>query len=269
MNARFLLIVPALALLGGGCWDRYFAVKETTNIPIVFEALKPKTSGENVMNDGLLATSTGANAVFVAPPVKPGELASASGNVVVTSLVPNQTLQNPFVILGRARAFENVVRWRVRDRNGTELASGGAESDAPDAGQFGAFRIRSFLRTVPKASAGTLEVFTNSPRDGSEQDKVAIPVTLSTETSAVRVYFSNIEKDPDLNVCEKTYAVTRRVAKTTNVAESALLELLDGPSAAELAMGSRTAIVPGARLRSVKIDADVATADFSRDIALG
>ena len=66
--------------------------------------------------------------------------------------------------------------------------------------------------------------------------------------------------------CEKVYPVTRRVAKTVNVAEAALIELLKGPSSAEQGTGSRTSILPGTALRSVTIEDGVAIADFSREL---
>ena len=267
MKSKLLILVPAVALLGSGCWD-IFAVKETRNTPIVFKtgSKDGATPSDSGIGDGS-ATST-PEAVEAPPPVKAGEIASASGNVVVTSLVPNQAFPSPFVILGRARAFENVINWRVRDQGGQELAAGNAMIDAPDAGRFGQYRIRAFLRRLPAGTRGKVEVFTISPRDGSEQDMVSVPVRLSADTSVIKAFFSNVEKDPESKQCDKTYSVTRRVPKTANVAEAAMLELLDGPSAAEGALGSRTAIMPGTRLLSISIEADVATADFSREMTL-
>lgn len=267
MKFKLLILIPAVALLGSGCWD-IFAVKEMRNTPIVFNtgSKNGAVPSDSALN-GVLATSTPETAE-TPPPVKAGEIASASGNVVVTSLVPNQAFASPFVILGRARAFENVISWRVRDQGGQELAAGNAMIDASDVGRFGQYRIRAFLRRLPAGTLGKAEVFAISPRDGSEQDMVSVPVKLSAAASVIKAFFSNIQKDPESKQCDKTYSVTRRVPKTANVAEAALLELLEGPSAAEAALGSRTAIMPGTRLISISIEADVATADFSREMAL-
>src|SRR3989338_9646139 len=112
---RMWLVLAALPLLGGGCWDRFFAVKETVNIPIVFE--NPSKKGADTVTLGDVSGTESATE-FTTPPVKPGEIASTSGNVVVTSIVPNQPLSNPFVVLGRSRSFENTVNWRIRDKNG-------------------------------------------------------------------------------------------------------------------------------------------------------
>ncbi|MBE7525448.1 GerMN domain-containing protein [Patescibacteria group bacterium] len=200
------------------------------------------------------------------PNVQPGEIASESQNVIVSSVIAHSELPNPFVLLGRARAFENVVYWRIRDARRLVLASGQAITNAPDAGRFGAFRIRAFIDTLPETDGGTVEVFTRSPRDGSEQDTVNIPVTLSREVTMLKAYFSNIEKDPGAERCEQVYPVTRRVYRTQNAAEAAALELLKGPTALERGTGSRTSLLPGTALRSIVLKEGVLTADFSRDI---
>ena len=64
------------------------------------------------------------------------------------------------------------------DANGKELAEGFATADAPDIGQFGAFRGE--LNYVSNADQkGTVEIFWYSAKDGSEVDKVTIPVTIT------------------------------------------------------------------------------------------
>jgi hypothetical protein len=201
--------------------------------------------------------------------LKPGEIASASKNIVVASIVPNQVLANPFVILGRGRAFESVVNWRVRDRDGVVLASGAAMTDAREPSLYGAFRVRAFFTTLPKKDTGFVEVFTYSPRDGSEQDLVSIPVRFASDVTLLKVFFPNALKDPEAKSCTKVYPVTRRVMKTQNVAEAAILELLKGPTAAEQIHGSVTALLPSVQLRSITMLNDTATVNLSKEYALG
>jgi hypothetical protein len=199
------------------------------------------------------------------PTVKTGEIASASGNIVVSSVVPDQVLPNPFVILGRARAFESVVNWRVLDQRREELASGSVMTNAREMGEFGSFRARAFFDRVPDVERGFAEVYTLSPRDGSEQDMVSVPVRFDTGVIPLKVYFSNLKEDPNVEFCDRVYAVTRRVAKTQNTAEAAILELLKGPTTAEQTFGSRTSIFPGTVLRSIGISGGTATVDFSKE----
>jgi hypothetical protein len=200
-----------------------------------------------------------------APDIKKGETASASQNVIVSSIVKNQTLGNPFVILGRARAFENQVSWRVRDTHGNDLASGSALTNAPQTGHFGRFRIRAFFNRLPETQTGTVQVYTLGSNNGAEQDMVSIPVKFELKVVAVKAFFSNIKNDPQTLHCEKVYAATRRVPLTQNVAEAAVLELLRGPSAEEQTLGYRTSIYPGTMLRSIAIKDGTASVDFSKE----
>lgn len=201
--------------------------------------------------------------------VKTGERASVSKNVIVSSLVEQQELGNPFIILGRARAFENVVSWRIRDAREKTIARGSVMTNAKDAGLYGSFRVRAFFNDVPETEMGFVEVYTASPRDGSDQDMVRVPVRFMKDRGSVKAFFSNVLKDPNVEHCDQTHPVTRRIVKTQNTAEAALLELLKGPTAQEQVSGSRTAIIPGTVLRSVKIEDGVATADFSSELAYG
>lgn len=261
---RLLAIGLSCTLLGAGCFSSSQpslpGAEGIAGIPFEsIEAYVPDEPQPEAPPDDLPPAP-------VDPAPKTGELASASGNIIVSSLIPDQTLSNPFVILGRGRAFENVINWRVRDERYEELASGFVMTNAEDAGLFGQFRIRAFFDEVPNTERGFVEVFTISPRDGSEQDKVSIPVQFETSRTALKVFFSNIVEDPQALNCERVYPVTRRVVKTQNVAEAAVLELLKGVTAGERANGSRTSILPGTQLRTVNLEDGVLTVDFSREL---
>jgi hypothetical protein len=199
------------------------------------------------------------------PDVKSGETASASQNVIVSSIVNNQALSNPFVLLGRARAFESRISWRVRDGHDRIVAEGSALTNAPEAGTYGQFRVRAFYERIPETDAGTVEVFTLSPANGVEQDLVSIPVKLETRLVSLKVFFSNIKEDLQTTDCARVHSTARRVPLTENVAEAAILELLKGPTAAERTLGFRTSIYPGAALRSIAVKDGMATVDFSKE----
>ncbi len=273
MRQRILLIIGVLALIGilmagAGCFrsgeERPTELLSSNDI----ESVPFGSVDDYVLSDELPAEAPPEDLKPVPddPSPKQGEQSSASENVIVSSVVPDQTLPNPFIILGRARAFENTINWRVRDRRNTVLAKGHAMTNAEDVGKYGSFRIRAFFDTTPDTESGYVDVYTISPRDGSEQDKVSIPVRFTSDRTIIKVFFSNIVEDPQASNCGKVYPVTRRVAKTQNVAEAALLELLKGPTSAEQGTGSRTSILPGTALRSVIIDNGVATADFTREL---
>lgn len=263
MNRFTSLIVMTMLVLGAGCLRSAPAPApekpdELDTLP--FESYSPSDEAPAETPD-TLPTPVAQDAEQ-----KVGERASASMNVIVSSLIEDQTLGNPFIILGRARAFENVVNWRVRDARNQILAQGNVMTNAQDMGWYGAFRVRAFFDKAPETETGFVDVYTLSPRDGAEQDMVSIPVRFETSKTAVKVFFSNIVEDPQTLYCERVYPVTRRIAKTSNIAEAAILELIKGPTAQERSTGSQTSVLPGTVLRSISITDDVATVDFSRDL---
>lgn len=96
-------------------------------------------------------------------------------NMKVTEPEPNQKIGNPVIIRGEARVFENTVSLRVRDANGDVLAEAFTEANSPDIGEFGPFEI-SLVYKTPRGTTGTVEVFERSAKDGSEINKIKIPV---------------------------------------------------------------------------------------------
>jgi Spore germination protein len=92
----------------------------------------------------------------------------------VTAPVDGQTIASPLKITGNARVFEAVVSYRLRDVQGNILAEGNtmAAAGAPGRGDF-----EASLTFKPLAAGnGQLEVFESSMKDGSDLNKVIIPV---------------------------------------------------------------------------------------------
>jgi len=100
----------------------------------------------------------------------------ATGNIQVRFPTPGATVSLPFTITGQARVFENQFNYRIKDANGTLLQQGTAYANSQDAGQFGPFTITISSLPHRQGNTGTIEVFDYSARDGSEIDKVVIPV---------------------------------------------------------------------------------------------
>ncbi|CFX43417.1 GerMN domain [Syntrophomonas zehnderi OL-4] len=92
----------------------------------------------------------------------------------VTSPTPGQTVSNPVEIKGTARVFEATISYRIVDDQGKELAEGftTASAGAPDRGEFST--KAGFQTSGP--GKGKIEVFWQSMKDGSVQDKVTVPV---------------------------------------------------------------------------------------------
>lgn len=92
----------------------------------------------------------------------------------VTSPAPGEVIANGFELAGSARVFEATVAYRVKDANGKELVKGFtmASEGAPGRGDF-----KTNVDFKPAGPGkGQLEVFWSSMKDGSDQDKVIIPV---------------------------------------------------------------------------------------------
>lgn len=106
-----------------------------------------------------------------------GHPAMVNRNIAVYSPIFGQAVTGSITISGAARVFEANVVWRLRDANGREVARGFTTATQGNSPVWG-----SFQTSVPipsgLSSPATLEVFWGSPRDGSAQDLVSIPLTL-------------------------------------------------------------------------------------------
>lgn len=92
----------------------------------------------------------------------------------VTSPQPGAKVASPLTVRGTARVFEAAVNLRLLTADGHKIAETYATANA-GAPERGVFETRlTFAR--PAASKGYLEVFWTSPKDGTEMDKVRVPV---------------------------------------------------------------------------------------------
>jgi hypothetical protein len=60
---------------------------------------------------------------------------------------------------------------------------------------------------------------------------------LEPETMTIKVYFNNINFNPNLEDCSKVYSLNRIIPKTVEVAKAALKELFKGPTEEEKSQG--------------------------------
>ena len=111
-----------------------------------------------------------------APSPSPSPLVSVRGNIVVERPSAAARVTSPLTAAGRARVFEAALVWRLVDVGGRELAKDftTASMGAPE---FGTFSFPIAFRVTAETSA-YVEIFTNSPRDGSVDEIVRVSVTL-------------------------------------------------------------------------------------------
>ncbi len=89
---------------------------------------------------------------------------------------PGIKVSSPLTVQGSARVYEATVNLRLVDQDGEVLVDTftTATAGGPARGEFEA--VLEF--PAPSTGEGRLEVFWISPKDGSEQDKVNIPVRI-------------------------------------------------------------------------------------------
>jgi germination protein M len=92
----------------------------------------------------------------------------------VTTPVAGETISSPLQIKGNARIFEATVGFRLRDTSGNIIAEyfTTASEGAPSRGDF----IGELTFTTAGVGEGQLEVYESSMQDGSDVNKVIIPV---------------------------------------------------------------------------------------------
>jgi len=88
------------------------------------------------------------------------------------------------------------------------------------------------------------------------------PVDETQNKVSIKVFFGNTKLDPDGKYCERSYVISRTIAKTDALARAALEELLKGPAASEKTQGFFTSINPNVKILSLKIENGVARVDF-------
>ena len=101
-------------------------------------------------------------------------------NITVTEPRNNDAVGRTFIVQGKARVFENVVSYRVKSQKaGNTIVQGTTMANSPDTGQFGDYTIKV---TIPEDyvlatnDILALEVYQASAKDGSDIDKVTIPL---------------------------------------------------------------------------------------------
>jgi hypothetical protein len=105
---------------------------------------------------------------------------SASGNIIVDQPQPDDQIESPVTVSGRARVFEAAASARVLSEDGRQLGIVHfmASRGAPD---FGDFVTRVDYKLPAGVRNGLVEVFSNSAKDGRPINIVRIAVRFRTE----------------------------------------------------------------------------------------
>lgn len=163
-------------------------------------------------------------------------------------------MENPIIVTGRARTFENSVSLRLRDQRGA-LITETFTTATGEMGQHSPFRGTLWLTRDPGASV-TVEALEYSAMDGSEQSLVAVERPFTHQTFAARLFF------PDRN-CTSVRPYTRSIPSSVSAARLLVEALIAGPTAQERSSGAETPFPKGSALRSVNLRDGTLAVDFN------
>lgn len=217
---------------------------------------------------GTPATATSTPPVSGEEPTRsPSATISASGRIRVYMPDPGDVVGLPLEISGDGQLFEGAWNYRIRDARGVVILERYATAGEADLDGFRSFR-ELVNYPAPRTSAGTVEIFNYSARDGSEQDLVKIPVTFgAAESMLVKVFFQEPAEMGDR--CDKVEPTFRRIPRTTTPLAAAINELLLGLDGVEARTGLTTSINSGVKLQRAVIEGGVAKLDFNDMLQAG
>jgi nucleoid-associated protein YgaU len=91
---------------------------------------------------------------------------------------PYDIVDIPVAICGVGTGFEGVIAARLRDANGAQLVQ--VSINVGGTGTWGNYGAQLDPGGVPPTPQGTLEVFESSAKDGSDINKVVVPITFGS-----------------------------------------------------------------------------------------
>jgi hypothetical protein len=207
--------------------------------------------------------------------------ATSSNEISVTNPQPNQTINSPLTVEGKA-----IGSWFFEASFPIELVSDQgkvfgqsfvqAQSDPSHEGgvnwmteNFVSFKGELNYQTVA-TTTGKLILKNDNPSGLAQNDKkIEIPVLISpSQIMTVRAFFSNNNLDSEIT-CTQVFAIERQVAKTVETARTALEQLLAGPTEEEKSQGFYTSINPGVKINKLTITDGVAKVDFNETMEEG
>jgi hypothetical protein len=102
---------------------------------------------------------------------------AVSDRIAVYSPAPRATVTHDLAVSGVARVFEANVVWRVKDQSGKSVANGHFLASLGSSALWGTFDAHIAIPASVRGNV-TLELYEASPKDGSEQGLVAIPLSV-------------------------------------------------------------------------------------------
>lgn len=200
--------------------------------------------------------------------VQAGEVAVLSDNIIVNQPISNAGIVSPLTVNGRARTSSGVVAVRLLDAFELELATTtvAVSANSVESNFFSA----ELNFPVPKSPAGWLEVFEPSPDNTVQPGVIRLPVNFSDyKNPQVKVFFSNIKQDPNIEDCAKVYPVTREINFNEQLAAGAIRQLLAGLTESEMKDGFVSNLPEGVKVQRLELVDGVMHVDFNQTLQAG
>ena len=170
---KFLIFAGIIILVAGAGFGAYFYTQKTTtdaknkeieNVKKDYEKQVNNLKQENQkLEDSQKKSQTKTSAK------------SVSGNIILDVPQEGAVITSPITVSGQAKVFEGNVSIRIKDSAGNVVKSDFTTANMPDVKQLGPFS-KSVTFTKPNTSAGTIEVYSKSAKDGTETDIVKITI---------------------------------------------------------------------------------------------
>jgi spore germination protein GerM len=216
-------------------------------------------------------------------------------NILVYSPVDGTKVSSYFIVKGFARVFENTFVIRVSDAETNErYFEKPFMTKTGEMGQYGEINHAISLGTVISEIADkanlTLEVFEYSAKDGSEINKVTVPLIFSkpfTSTTKVpgepspstvngveeiiKIYFNNNKLDPEIS-CNKVFPVERKIILNDDFDRTVRLvleQLFFGPNQAEITDSYSTSLPVNVKINKTNLDQGELAVDFDNQLQAG
>lgn len=141
---------------------------------VFWYTMGPTNQSEAAQGDSARVSPT-PSATPTVPPQIATDPASSDNIVVVAPLRGNQ-VKSPINVMGKARVFESALSVRLKDATGLVVTEQNITTVPGEVGQFSDFSTSFHYPKQTPNTRGTLEVFSKSAQDGSEEDLIQIPV---------------------------------------------------------------------------------------------
>lgn len=202
---------------------------------------------------------------------KPGQVAVLNSNIIVSKPLSNALVSSPLAVAGQVIASSALVSFKLKDKWNSIIATSSVILNSKEKA-WQDYQVDLAFQP-PLSPQGVLQVYIASNKEGDSRNLITIPLVFKEyKKPAVKVYFSNIIKDPELKNCKQVYPAERILEPTNQIPTAALTELLKGTTEEEMKAGFVTNLPEkekGVKIQKFEIKDNKAYVDFNQALQEG